>query len=39
MIDGRTRGVFVISVTPFHGDGSIDWDSLDRVTEFYLEAG
>lgn len=33
------RGVFVISVTPFHDNGAIDFDSLDRVTDFYLEAG
>jgi 4-hydroxy-tetrahydrodipicolinate synthase len=32
-------GVFVISVTPFTEDGAIDWDSLDRVTDFYLAAG
>lgn len=32
-------GVFVISVTPFTDDGAIDWDSLDRVTDFYLEHG
>lgn len=33
------KGVFVISVTPFHEDGRLDLDSLDRVTDFYLEAG
>ncbi|MCD1618545.1 dihydrodipicolinate synthase family protein [Salipiger marinus] len=33
------RGVFVISVTPFHPDGSIDVESLDRVTDFYIEKG
>lgn len=33
------KGVFVISVTPFTPDGAIDWASLDRVTDFYLEAG
>lgn len=33
------KGVFVISVTPFDESGAIDWESLDRVTDFYLEAG
>ncbi len=32
-------GVYVISVTPFTDGGGIDWESLDRVTDFYLEAG
>ncbi|MDQ0138296.1 4-hydroxy-tetrahydrodipicolinate synthase [Neorhizobium galegae] len=35
----KARGVFVISVTPFKDDGSLDLDSLDRVTDFYLSAG
>ncbi|QBY00082.1 dihydrodipicolinate synthase family protein [Rhodophyticola sp. CCM32] len=39
LIHSKTRGVFVISVTPFTPEGAIDWDSLDRVTDFYLEAG
>ncbi|OAN81975.1 dihydrodipicolinate synthase family protein [Jannaschia sp. EhC01] len=39
LIDEYTKGVFVISVTPFHPDGAIDWDSIDRVTDFYFEAG
>ncbi|WGH78049.1 dihydrodipicolinate synthase family protein [Jannaschia ovalis] len=33
------NGVYVISVTPFDETGAIDWDSLDRVTDRYLEAG
>lgn len=33
-----TRGVFVISVTPFFPDGAIDWESIDRV-DFYREKG
>lgn len=32
-------GVFVIAATPFLPDGALDYDSLDRMTEFYLEAG
>lgn len=39
LISSQSRGVFVISVTPFGPDGSLDWESLDRVTDFYLEAG
>lgn len=38
-ITTETRGVFVIAVTPFAADGSLDLDSLDRVTDFYFEAG
>ena len=33
------RGVFVIAVTPFLPDGRLDLESLDRVTDFYLEGG
>lgn len=39
LIHEQTAGVFVISVTPFHADGAIDWDSLDRVTDSYLADG
>ena len=39
MLDETARGVFTISVTPFAEDGSLDLDSLDRVTDFYLEQG
>ncbi|WP_201838672.1 dihydrodipicolinate synthase family protein [Microvirga zambiensis] len=33
------KGVYVISVTPFDESGAIDYDSLDRVTDFYIEKG
>ena len=33
------RGVFPIVVTPFHDDGSIDYDSLDRLVDHLLEQG
>lgn len=33
------RGVYPIAATPFRPDLSIDWESLDRLTEFYHEAG
>jgi 4-hydroxy-tetrahydrodipicolinate synthase len=39
LITETTHGVFVISVTPFHPDGAIDWESTDRVTDFYREKG
>ncbi|WP_176083729.1 dihydrodipicolinate synthase family protein [Martelella sp. HB161492] len=39
LLTSDAKGVFVISVTPFHEDGRIDFDSLDRVTDFYLEKG
>lgn len=39
LLNEKARGVFVISVTPFRDNGSLDLDSLDRVTDCYLEAG
>lgn len=39
LIDQNSSGVFVISVTPFDEGGAIDWDSLDRVVDFYFEKG
>ena len=36
LITDTTHGVFVVSVTPFHTDGAIYWDSTDRVTEFLV---
>ncbi|WP_037078760.1 dihydrodipicolinate synthase family protein [Neorhizobium vignae] len=39
ILTDKARGVYVISVTPFKDDGSLDLDSLDRVTDFYLAAG
>ena len=38
-LDETAKGVFTIAVTPFHPDGGLDLDSLDRVTDFYLEKG
>ncbi|HEX4935169.1 MAG TPA: dihydrodipicolinate synthase family protein [Gemmatimonadaceae bacterium] len=38
-ITADTRGVFVISATPFHDDGALDLASLDRAIDFYLAAG
>lgn len=39
MISERTRGVFVISATPFDESGEIDYASLDTLTDFYLGCG
>ena len=33
------RGVYVIAVTPFTDDGSVDIESIDRMVDFYEEAG
>ena len=35
----KTEGVFIISATPFSGDGAIDYDSADRLVEFYVGHG
>jgi 4-hydroxy-tetrahydrodipicolinate synthase len=34
-----TRGVYIISVTPFTDTGEIDWASVDTLVEFYLGKG
>ena len=39
LIDGHSKGVFIISITPFTADGKIDWASTDRLIDFYLERG
>lgn len=33
------KGVYAIAATPFHDDGSIDFNSVDRLTDFYQESG
>jgi 4-hydroxy-tetrahydrodipicolinate synthase len=33
------RGVYPIAPTPFFDDGRIDHESVDRLTDFYLECG
>jgi 4-hydroxy-tetrahydrodipicolinate synthase len=35
----RTKGVYAIAATPFFDDGSIDFNSVDRLTDFYEESG
>lgn len=39
LLTSDARGVYVIAVTPFTDTGEIDWDSLDRVVDFYFEKG
>ncbi|NWJ27421.1 dihydrodipicolinate synthase family protein [Rhizobium sp. RM] len=39
LISTETKGVFVIAVTPFHEDGALDHESIDRMVDFYYEKG
>ena len=39
MLDETAQGVFTIAVTPFLPDGALDWDSIDRMVDFYIEKG
>jgi len=34
-----TKGVYIISATPFLENGAIDMESADRLTDFYIEKG
>ena len=36
-IDEQSKGVFIISTTPFLKDESIDFDSVESLVEFYIE--
>ena len=38
-LDKQAHGVFIIATTSFTQDGSIDFDSVDSLIEFYLEKG
>src|SRR3979411_1431757 len=35
----KAAGTFAIAPTPFHDDGRIDEQSIDRLTDFYAEVG
>lgn len=35
----NSKGVFIIAVTPFCDDGTLDLDSTDRLVDFYLSNG
>lgn len=39
MLDESAKGVFTIAVTPFLPDGALDWDSVDRMVDFYIAQG
>ena len=39
LIHRNTSGVFVIVATPFSEDGALDFDSADRLVDYYLETG
>jgi 4-hydroxy-tetrahydrodipicolinate synthase len=38
-LDNNAKGVYVIAPTPFHPDGRIDDSSVDRMTDFFIQAG
>ena len=35
----QAAGVYLITVTPFKPDGALDLESVDKLIDFYLEAG
>jgi 4-hydroxy-tetrahydrodipicolinate synthase len=39
LLDHTAQGVYSIAVTPFKPDGSVDLDSVDSMTDFYLRCG
>ncbi|MCB1546930.1 MAG: dihydrodipicolinate synthase family protein [Hyphomicrobiaceae bacterium] len=39
LLDATARGVFPISLTPFHDDGTIDHASMDRLVDYFLSLG
>src|SRR5258708_34622227 len=38
-LESSAKGVYVIAPTPFHPDRRIDESSIDRMTDFFVEAG
>ncbi len=38
-LDHTAKGVYPIAPTPFDAEGRIDYASVDRMTDFYLECG
>jgi len=38
-LTAEAQGVFTITVTPFHPDGRLDVESVDRMVDFYLRCG
>ena len=39
LIDRDAKGVYPISITPFDDRGAIDFDAMDRLTDFFLGCG
>ncbi len=39
MLDETAAGVYTIAVTPFMPDGTLDFDSIDRMVDFYVAKG
>ncbi|WP_170606255.1 dihydrodipicolinate synthase family protein [Ruegeria arenilitoris] len=39
MLNESTKGVFTIAATPFLPDGALDFDSIDRMIDAYIERG
>jgi len=37
--NAHASGLYVIAATPFHPDGRLDLESVDRLTDFYLSCG
>lgn len=38
-LNASARGVYLITVTPFTPDGALDLEGIDRLIDFYLDAG
>ncbi len=38
-LTAEAKGVYVIAATPFRDDGSIDFDSIDALVDFYKRCG
>ena len=39
LLDETAKGVYAIATTPFLENGAIDYESVDTLTDFYLEQG
>ena len=39
LLTADAKGVYVIAVTPFTDAGEVDWNSVDRMVDFYEEKG
>lgn len=39
MAQNKFRGLGIALITPFHADGSIDWDALSRLVEYQIQGG